>query len=124
MGVKISGATKPTVAVQEKPTFESTEEAPAPVKKKVAVTKPDIDIPDVFATGNAKASQWKSMDKAPKDKVILIALLSPTQPNKWDYREAMWFGGPHGFGWYVVGAQWHSLNPEQCMGWMEDVGHP
>jgi hypothetical protein len=122
LGVKISSRAE--VASEEKPTFETAEKAPAPVaKKKVKLTKPDMFIHPDFE-GTEPSGKWQPMSKAPSDEVILVAVQSPTQPEKWDYREVRWFVGPHGPGWYVVGAQWHSLNEDSCRGWIKRVGHP
>jgi hypothetical protein len=129
LGVKIS--TGPA-ASEAKPTFEAAEATPKPVetapapKKKVHITKPDPATPKEFLEGTPsdEGMVWMPMDDAPKDKVILVAIQSPSQPTKWDYREVMWFAGPTGSGWYVVGTMWHQLNAESVRGWIDEVGHP
>jgi hypothetical protein len=114
-------------AVQKKPAFESTEEAAEPVKptskKKVQVTKPDIKIPVEFGATPA-SGDWKALPKAPHDKPIFVACSYPQQPEKIFFWRVLWFEGPLGAGWYICGTQWHKINDEIVLGWIDDVGHP
>lgn len=126
MGVRISSGS--AAAVSSKPTFESTEEAPAPVKqepakKKAKITKPDIDIPPEFEP-TPPSGKWFLPSDMPKDRVILAACAYEREADKFFFWRVKFFEGPHGPGWYVCGTQWHSIDLEIVQGWMEDVGHP
>jgi hypothetical protein len=128
LGVKITNGS--AAAVQEKPTFESTEEAPAPVKaapakKQVKVTKPDIAIPPEFAEGDAPSGHWSiPLSEAPRDKPITVCCSYNADPNKFFYWRVMWVESPLGAGWHVCGTQWHKIDEEIVRGWTEDIGHP
>jgi hypothetical protein len=124
LGVKISSAAGEPVQAQ--PTFTTAEETPAPVakKQKLKITKPDIEIPAAFGPNWGPSSQWKPIEDAPHGEIITAACRYPSQPWKWFYWPVMWFAGPHGPNWYICGTQWHSIDAENIIGWMPDIGHP
>lgn len=119
MGVNIRGAKAPAT---EKPLFEAIEEPapkPQPKMQVSAPKKPPVALEPGYG-------EWGDMQDVPRDRRVIVACNTDSQPNKWFYHRVQWQqdGPMTGPGLYIAGTEWHKLGEGMAKGWREDIGHP